>query len=112
MTDKLSARRKLAKKAEKKLAALPKEERDKIGSAARSVWDYVAYDALQMVQEMDGKDWVSRAEVLELATDAGRLEDQLKRDKHPELAEITKHVGYDALVKLLKPYFPYAKYGM
>lgn len=98
-------------------------ELETLRRAARSVWDYVGGDALSALAE-EGRDTMKRAEVIELALDAGRLEDELTRTRsRDERAGRTSVVtddllarwnalDYETCIKLIKPAFPYATYGM
>ena len=83
-----------------------------IGNTAWRVWEEIGYDMLNAVQEYDGKDTMPRADVIEVVVDAGRLEEQLIREKHPECATLLRGMDYKDIVKMLKPYFPFARYGM
>lgn len=61
---------------------IPPAIAEKIASAALRVWEYVAYDALQSLADEQGKRienvTMSREEVLELVTDAGRLQEKMQ----------------------------------
>jgi hypothetical protein len=102
------------------------EERETIGAAAAAVWDYVGYDALQMVGEENGKGeaaTMSRAEVIEVCLDAGRMEDQLRTrrnmDKRRGIDSVVTdyllvrvaEAGYAQLIKIVTPHFPFKRYG-
>jgi hypothetical protein len=91
------------------------DELKTIHSAARSVWDEIGYDVLQATAEERGRDinavTVTRAVVLELVVDAGRLNDALRR-KHADLAKRFDALDYPTMLRVLKPAFSYARYGM
>jgi hypothetical protein len=54
---------------------------------------------------------ISQAEVIELVCDANRLEQQILR-KNADLAKRVQDMDYKELIKLLKPTFPYKRYGL
>ena len=88
-----------------------KADAEIIGFAALRVWEIIGHDILSLAAEYDNKDSIPRSEVIEVVVDAGRLEDELKR-KHPECAIMVREMDYKAIVKLLRPFFPYSRYGM
>lgn len=77
-----------------------------------SVWDYIAYDTLSMVQEMDGKDWIPRAEVVELVLDADRPTDFAKTPEQKQLYKQFCELDYKLQEKITAAMFPHARYGM
>ncbi len=82
-----------------------------IRRAALRVFDEVAGDMLTMLAE-EGQGSMTRAEVLEVVCDAGRLEQVLRRDiKRPDLADYFSSLDYQAMKTLLKPAFPHARYS-
>ena len=100
-----------------KQPAVDSEVADVVCSAARRVWNEIGYDVLQMVEEQDGKDTVSREEVIELVCDAGRLDEEIARTYRrkgeqvpPAVTELLKNYG--TLERVIKAAFPYARYGM
>jgi hypothetical protein len=80
------------------------DERRLIEQAAHHVWNEIAFDCVQ-----DGE--ISQAEVIELVCDANRLEQQILR-KNADLAKRVQDMDYKELIKLLKPTFPYKRYGL
>lgn len=117
------------KRTKKTKVAFTDAEKRFVQAAALAVWQYVGGDLLASVaagQETPVDDVaIPRDEVIEIVADAGRLEEQLKADARAaakarrDLAEI----DFDALVakvgaldyaevkRLLRPAFPYARYG-
>lgn len=104
------------------VVSFSKEEIEHVQGAAHAVWEECAFDVLQATA--DEPTWrggkarninsvtVSRAEVMEIACDAGRLEELLRRrDKRVDLADKTKHLWMEHFEVLLRPAFPYARYG-
>lgn len=77
-----------------------------------AVWDEIAYDILQAVQEMDGKDWIPRAEVVEMVLDADRPTDFCKTPEEKELYKKLRELPFAELNKIVTEMFPYARYGM
>ena len=92
------------------------DEQKALQTAASRVWQYIGGDYLQATAEATGKNpdriTIGRAEVMEAALDAGRPEDELRKMKRPELAEKLNQTPYAVLLKLVKPGFPHARYGM
>jgi hypothetical protein len=91
-----------------------------IASAARRVWDEIGHDLLQCVADEKGKDinavTLSRANVIEVITDASRLEDELKR-RHVEGDFLTRvetdlyKTKHSVIDKHLKTVFVHGRYG-
>ena len=92
-------------------------EVEAIRSAARRVWDECGYDVLQAVADDKGKDinrvTVSRAEVIEIALDADRAKDRLRRMSvwTDDFATRYEAASYKELIAVVKPAFAYARYG-
>lgn len=74
-----------------------------IQEAARATWDYIGSDVLSAT----GKD-MPRSHVIEVVLDANRLDQHLPCK---ELLARFYRLPYAARIKLVKPAFPYAKYG-
>jgi trimethylamine:corrinoid methyltransferase-like protein len=92
-----------------------------IHSAAHRVWEEVGYDVLTdgmgedaYAEANGGRSGrtIPRSHVIEIVADAGRLEEQLEQDGHKDLAARYAALDYEAIKKLLRPAFPYARYGM
>lgn len=85
-----------------------------IQRAARGVWDSIGYDAITSCAEADGKNpdrfTMSREEVMEIACDAGRLEEELNA-AGSDLAKRIQSLGTD-LYTLILPAFPEGRYGL
>lgn len=77
-----------------------------------AVWNAIAYDILQAVQEMDGKDWISRDEVVELVLDADRPTDFCKTPQEKELYKKLRELPFAEQDKIVTKMFPHARYGM
>ena len=96
------------------------EEKELIRRAASAVWDECAYDVLQGVADEKGKNinavTVSRAVAIEIALDAGRCEDRIRRSKNPlataDLLTRMSQATYRQLIAIVRPSFPFARYGM
>ena len=102
-------------------------ELDLLGAAANAVWQYIGGDILASAAETSRRGdavTISRNEVIELACDAGRLEQELRRaartrsgklwDEVPDIeATIAKwdRLQWPLHRTLLQPYFPYKRYG-
>lgn len=98
----------------KKAPYFTEDELKLIHSAAHTVWNDIGYDLLQAVADEKGKHinavTISRANVVEVVCDASRLEEQLRRSGHKELAEkVSNCIG---IQKWVKPAFTYTRYGM
>jgi hypothetical protein len=91
--------------------------------AARQVWEEIAYDCLVALAEEQGKhvDAVTmpRAHVIEVALDAGRVEDLLQRhmlrkwepSARKDFLARLEQAPYKQLIKLVTPAFSYSRYG-
>jgi len=90
---------------------LTKEQKDRLGRAAKSVWDYIGGDCLRAMEECGEKPILPRSQVIELVVDADRLPDELGRKKESDLLEFVQFAKYEEIVKALKPSFPFARYG-
>jgi hypothetical protein len=100
------------------------EEVRRIQNAAAAVWQECGGDVLQATAEELNRSadriTMSRAEVMEIALDANRTEDMLKRhSRDPESRKATEDLirrmnalSYEELKRLVRPAFPYARYGM
>lgn len=103
-----------AKKKTSKITKNPftPEQLEVLSGIFHSVWQYIAYDTLQMVQEMDGKDYVTRAEVVELVLDADRPTDFTKTPEQKALYKQFCELDYKLQDKLVTKMFTYARYGL
>jgi hypothetical protein len=104
------------------------EEIEIIHRAAAGVWQECGCDVLSAIAEEKGKSaesiTVSRSLAMEIALDAGRTEEMIKRNLQWRNRSTPKFVladdfwtryeslDYKALIKLVKPAFPYTRYGM
>ena len=99
------------------------DEKKLLGSLAHAVWDYCGEEILQMVAEEKGKSinavTIPRSHVIEIALDAGRMEERLQqaiRRGQPHATEDlmarVKAADYQTLIAAVKPSFTYARYGM
>lgn len=97
------------------------DEKRLLGSLAHAVWEECAYDILQMTAEEEGKSinavTVSRSVVIEIALDAGRMEERLKSSvarglATEDLLRRVREADYKTLIAAVKPAFAYARYGM
>jgi|SRR5262245_14516898 len=121
----------MAKAAAKKTVKIKFSEAETraIQQAALSVWDECGYDCLQATAEETGKSinrvTISRAQVIEIALDAGRAEQKLeqrarldaKRDEQSSVVTADflaryKQASYEQLIAIVKPAFSYARYGL
>lgn len=91
------------------------EEQKLIQQAARAVWEECAGDTLQACAEESGRSindvTVTIEVVLEVALDAGRAEERLKR-QHPELVQKMQQATWAQLKNAAKPAFPFRRYGL
>lgn len=105
-----------------KAVTFTKDEQKLLGWFAYAVWEECGADLLQAVAEEKGKDinavTVSRAEVIEIALDAGRMEEKMryaKRNGHlavtDDLLARVAAADYDTLIKAVRPSFHFARYG-
>lgn len=111
-----------------KLPTISPDTEALVQRALLSTWDYIAYDCLQMTQEYDGRDTMSRAEVIEVTLDADRPRDTLRRlvgqaahAKRPIdpaiVAEAEAVLDYSSPLhphaeRLARKAFTFARYGM
>lgn len=100
---------------------LTDSQKTTIQQAAMRVWEEIGYDSLTAVMEESGgkKDTMPRSHVLELVCDAGRLEDRLRSMQRSgdltvtsELLDWVEHASMAQLTRVLKPHFPFTRYGM
>ena len=84
------------------------EEKKLIFDAANQVWAEVASDYLAL---SDGKS-IPRNEVIEVVSDAGRMDQILERKGHKDLAKKWGGEDLKSVQKILRPVFPYARYGL
>lgn len=89
-----------------------------IQRAALAVWDECAYDLIASAMQ-EGRNSLTRAEVIEVALDAGRAEEKLRGWQPGNPLTITddflhrfEHADYQQLIRLVRPVFPHARYGM
>lgn len=104
------------------------DERALLQATASSVWDEIAYDVLQATADEKGKSinvvTISRPVVIELALDAGRLDEKLDARRRRELARgetslVTDDLlarwsaaDYKQKIATVKPAFAYTRYGL
>lgn len=89
------------------------DEQKVIQAAASATWDYIGGDTLQCVADSEEKDVndvaIPRSHVIEMVLDANRIDDFIK-DK--ALLEKMERTDYKVLQAIVKPAFPFARYGM
>jgi hypothetical protein len=90
------------------LKSVPKEMQERIKRAMHNTWDAIGGDALTMVQECNGRDYMTKAEVIEMVCDAGYM-DMYGEDK--EAYKVFDQLSYDDMKKLGKEAFTYKRYG-
>lgn len=96
------------------------EEAKLIQQAAYTVWSEVAYDVIQGIATMKNKRaesiTVSRSVAIEVALDADRTEQELRRMRDPlvtpDLLKRVQDADYLQLIRVVKPAFPHARYGL
>jgi len=86
------------------------EELKLIHRAGNRVWQELGYDFLSAMAE-EGQSTVKRSWVLEVVLDAGRTYEVLSK-LDLDLAKRFDQLDYETMVKVMKPAFPYAVYGM
>lgn len=90
---------------------------------AHAVWDECAYDILQATAEEEGKDinsvMVSRDVAIEIALDAGRMEERMRSAMRRSTSGVTQDLldridkaDYKTLIAVVKPAFAFSRYGM
>jgi len=92
------------------------EEIQELGREANRVWDEIGGDCLQAIADDTGKDInrvsMSRAHVIEVVLDAGRFEQALGDNGYEDLREKWITLDYKQKIAIVKPAFPYTRYGM
>lgn len=99
------------------------EEIKIIQQAASATWQEIGGDALQSIAESQGKNpetfTLRRAEVMELALDANRPDHHITRaikdwdeTKRADFWKRFRELSYEQLIQIVKPAFPYERYGM
>jgi hypothetical protein len=99
------------------------EEVALLASEAYAVWDECAYDVLTAVAEDKGKTiervTVSRAVAMEIALDAGRLEERLggrrgiaSRSVSSDLLDRWERADYEQKKATVRSAFSYTRYGL
>lgn len=91
-----------------------------VQQCAYRVWDECAYDLLMSVAEEKGKSinavTIPRAQVIEIALDAGRCEERIKWSKSPvvtpEFLARWEAASYEEHIAAVRPAFSYSHYGM
>jgi hypothetical protein len=87
------------------------QELDTLSGIFHRVWDYIGSDCLQMTQEMDGRDYMKKDEVIEVCLDADRPAEQAKTPEEKELLKRFDALPYEESLKLARKMFKYARYG-
>lgn len=82
------------------------EEKKAIIGKAYQIWDAIAMDII-IALEGEGKNFITRAHVIELVLDADRLRHELSLD----LGEKFDSVSYRRKKDLVRGAFPYSRYG-
>lgn len=107
----------------KKKMTLNQTEQEAIARAASAVWDEIGYDCLQATAEDLGQNInrvsIPRSQVIEIALDAGRLEERLKRRAHSGDTVVTtdliarwQALDYEQRIAVAKRAFTYTRYGL
>lgn len=96
-------------------------EKKFIGGEAKAVLDECAYDLLESIAEEKGKSvndvFIKRDEAIEIALDAGRLEQRLRAAIRrgqcaQDLLQRWQMLNYQQGIDLVKPAFPFSRYGL
>src|SRR5579875_3780779 len=104
----------MAKKTTPKVAVknpFTQEELDTLSGIFHRVWDYVASDALQATQECEGRDYMTKAEVIEISLDAGRPMEMAKGEAEKALVKRFEALPLEQQDKIAKGMFQYSRYG-
>lgn len=89
---------------------LTHDQASRLRGIASQLWHgEMGMEVMQMVAE-EGKDSIPRSHVLEIVLDAGRFEQEVAR-QFPEASAWVAAASYKDLQKLIKPAFPYTRYG-
>ena len=98
-----------------KKSGLTTEQVKVFQSAAKRTWEYVGYDVLASVAEMEDDTSIPRADVIEIVLDANYmdqfLDSTLKSWKNQSWETRSKD-HYEVQKALLKPAFGFSRYGM
>jgi hypothetical protein len=88
------------------------EEIKRIGSLAAATWDYIGADALRCLEENGEKPVMPRSHVIEMVLDASYMETYFgKKPEDKALLERFRKQDYKDMIKMVKPAFPFARYG-
>lgn len=87
------------------------QELDTLSRIFHQVWDYIGSDCLQMTQEMDGRDYMKRDEVIEVCLDADRPAEHAKTPEEKALLKRFDELSLEESYKLARKMFKYARYG-
>jgi hypothetical protein len=91
---------------------------------AAAIWQELGGDALQAIAEEKGKDpesiTISRAEAMEIALDAGRVDQRIIDDKKLDPVKKEQYLkfldhpsmSWKNKLRFFRPAFPYDRYGM
>jgi hypothetical protein len=99
------------------------EEKTLIGRTAADVWQEIGGDCLQAIADDKRQDvnrvTMSRAHVIEVALDAGRVEEHLMQRRRQPGSIVTddflarfRAAPYRQLIAIVKPAFSYTRYGL
>lgn len=100
----------------KKITTLTDEEQNRIADYAMQVFDECAYDLFTAVAEEKRKSvyevTIPRSHAIEIALDAGRLEERMRNRITPDLMARWEALDYDQKQAVAKRRFTNRRYGM
>ena len=82
-----------------------------IQMAAKNTWNYIGYDILTALAEQGESDTVPVQDVIELVLDADYMV-TANRNLDKSLHQRFKSLTYTEQQKLIRPAFPFRRYGM
>jgi len=80
------------------------------GALLRATWEYIGNDIMSAVQE-EGKDWISRDDLIEVVLDADHMNVAAKNASEKEALKEFDKLSYKEKIKFAKTVFIYERWS-
>jgi hypothetical protein len=102
---------KTKKKTRVKMPKFTKEQYDRIATAMYRTWNAIGGDVLQSMQENEGRDSLSKDEMIEVVTDADNMTAYGNDKEAAKWVDELFNADYNGAYRQLRKLFEFKRYG-